>query len=143
MKKRTWAIAAFLMVIASPLAHGQPNTENKWHWIWVAPDYKKGWTTFEGDASVAMKGSRFEVTLDGVSADEQPSLKLVGTIVGKRVAATGIRLGTDASPEHYTGVIARGRTKRTDPSNGWGFDRIVLQAGPTFVGLYRDVRSTK
>jgi hypothetical protein len=141
MKKPAWAIAAILIGLVPLSVQSQPTAGIKWHWVWVKPT-RNGWTAFEGDAPVSRTGSRFEVTLDGVSAAEQPSLKLDGTIVGARVSATGTQLGTDAYPEHYTGSIERARTKLTDPSNGWGFDRITLRAGTTFVGLYRDVKST-
>jgi hypothetical protein len=129
--------------IATSHASAQPTQPGKWRWIWVAPDYRTGWRTFEGYASVKQDGQRFEVTIDGVAPDEQPSLRLVGTVIGTKITAIGTLLGTDASPERYVGSIQRERTKLTDPSNGWGSDRMVLRAGPTFIGLYRDVRSTR
>jgi hypothetical protein len=125
----------------APIAYAQFKSEKAWRWVWVVPDETKGWRTFEGDAPVEMKAGHFEVTLEGVSADWQPTLKLVGSITGKRAVATGTLLNSDASIERYIGTVERVRTAPTDPSQGWGSDRIILRAGQSFIGLYRATKT--
>ncbi len=145
MNRWTWTIASLLiwLVPVHAMAQSSPN-DAKWHWVWVRPNLPKGgWTTFQGEASVASKGSRFHVTLQGSSSDEEAGLVLDGSITGKSVRATGIEPGTDAGTWHFVGTIDRTRTKLSDPSNGWGFDIISLHGSDEFVGLYRDVRSAK
>jgi hypothetical protein len=94
--------------------------------VWVLPEPapSKGWHVFQGTASVNLVGVRLEATLDGVSPNWQPSLHLQGSIVGRNVLATGTEIGTDAAPWHCSGTYAKVRTKLSDPSNGWGSDRI-------------------
>jgi len=144
MNWRTWTIAALAIALVAPNASAQSvSPDSKWHWVWVRPKFTKGWQTFEGDAAVTMSGNRFHVTLAGSSGGEEASMKLDGSIKGKSVSAMGIEPGTDAGTWRYVGTIDRQRTKLTDPSRGWGFDIITLRSDNTFIGLYRDVRSTK
>jgi hypothetical protein len=133
------AIAAFAFTIApaQPAAH-----VSKWHWVWMMPtEEANGWLIFQGDADVKFAGRSFDVVLDGDGGPYMPSLHLSGAISGGNIEATGTMIGTDASPERYTGTVDRARTKLSDASNGWGSDRITFRAGPTFIGLYRRVRS--
>ena len=136
------AVAAILISLIPLTVQSQPTAGERWHWIWVEPS-RTGWAAIEGDAPVRRSGNRFVVTLDGAFPDRQGSLKLVGAIAGTRVSAVGTLLDTDAEPERYTGTIQRERSKLTDPANGWGSDRMMLHTGPTFVGLYRTVRSKR
>jgi hypothetical protein len=133
--KQAWLMALLVGAICASSTRAQVPSDTNWHWIRVVPDDQKGWTTAQGDAPIEMKGERFRVTLDG--------LRLVGSVTGNKVVATGVWLDTDANPEHYVGVLQRQRSTRADASNGWGSDRISLRAGPTFVGLYRAVRAPK
>lgn len=119
--------------------------EPLWHWIWVvpAPDPTKGWTTFEGVAPVTFNGTTLRANLDGKVAGWEPALEVKGEIKGKIVRAVVSRPGADAGPERYDGSLIRWRSKQTDPSGGWGEDRIWLHAGPAYLGLYRQVPPTK
>lgn len=148
MKTLACALAA-LVFASGPVSAEQQN----WKWLWVRPDEQEGWTTAKGETSVDLTRHRIDMTISARLSHEQPTLHLHGRVSGlnqvpqdgrvysSRIIATGTLLNTDARPEAYVGTLQSLRTRRSDPSNGWGSDRITLQAGSTFVTLYRRVRS--
>jgi hypothetical protein len=111
-----------------------------WHWVWLTPS-GQGWDVIEGDAVVVFAGQDFSTTLRGHSRDYEPTLLVQGRVRDGRVEARVVQMGTDASPEQYIGEIKSTRTKLSDPSNGWGDDRISLRDRSSFLGFYRSIRS--
>jgi hypothetical protein len=132
---------AAALVIAGPVRAADP----VWHWIWVtpSPNPAQGWTTFEGDASVLFNGSKFGAELNGESKGWQPKLRVRGHIKGKASEAVVTLLYSDAGTEIYRGGYWRSRSKAPDPSAAWSSDRIWLQSGPNYLGLYRQAPSSK
>ena len=135
MSSSRCAWSACILLALAPRAFAD---EHMCHWVLVEPSpiSSEGWTTFQGDAEVTVSRSHFDVVLKGASRDWQPELHLRGSIVGHSVQAVGTFEGTDEEPQRFVGAIWRERTERTDPSNGWGSDRIVLRSRAAFVGLY-------
>jgi|GEM_PF-6183081 len=139
----TIASLAIWLVPAHVSAQSGPR-DAKWHWVWVRPNLQKGgWTMDEGEASVMLKANSFHAALQRSSSDEKPEWVIDGSIQGKSVRAKGVEPGTDAGAWLFKGAIDRVRTKLSDPSNAWGRDIIALHSSDEFVGLYRDVRSSK
>lgn len=128
-------------IATASLAAG-PSAAATWHWVWVIADAKNGWQTFEGDCDVVRRGSSFQTTLNGTSPNWQPSVSIKGRLVkGGDVIAVVVLLNSDADAETYRGSMVRNRSKRSDPSAGWGYDRISLHSSSGFLGLYRSVLS--
>ena len=138
---RAFSVAGVSMLLASSALADTTN----WQWVWVLPEPNPliGWHVFQGTASVNLAGAKFEVTLDGISPNWEPSLRLRGTIIGGNVAATGVEMGTDAAPWHCSGTYGKVRTKPSDPSKGFESDRISLKCDDYFIGLYREIHSDK
>jgi len=128
-----------LTFFACRVGLAETTDEAKWRWIWVQPDYRKEWTTYQGDANLAISGSKFDVTLSVTSGPVQPSIHLVGTLSQGKAAATGTLYATDSATEKFSGEVWRALPDVFPPGNGRDSDLIVLRSGPTFIGLYRQV----
>ena len=133
-------ICVFLVALigtASPAA--ADNTLWDWLWIVPSPDPLKGWDTFTGQSNVNFDGQSLNATLEGHGNWE---LHVVGRIAGRSATVTITQGGTDANPETYAGDYVFVRARPTDPSNGWGWDRISVRNGPSYLALYRRVHSS-
>jgi hypothetical protein len=107
-----------------------------WNFIIVWPNAGTNWTVDQGIANVDLKGNKF------TASTKNGDFVLKGRISGAHVTATGTAIGTEMDPLTLHGDIQRARTRLSDPSNGWGWDRISLTApGGFYVGLNRKVRS--
>jgi hypothetical protein len=107
-----------------------------WHWIIVWPNAQTNWTVDQGIAKVDIHGDKF------TAVTKKGDFILKGSISGNRVTAVGTVIGTEVDPFTLHGDIQKVRTRLSDPSNGWGWDRISLTApGGFYVGLNRAVRS--
>ena len=136
-------ICAFLVaLIGTASSAAADNT--LWDWVWIvpSPDPLQGWDTFTGQSNVNFDGQSLNATLkvdgNGVSGD----VNLIGRITGRNATVTVIEIGTDAKPETYTGDYIFVRSKPTDPSNGWGSDRVSVRSGSSYLALYRRVHSS-
>lgn len=133
------AVLVGLLTVGCPAAADN----SSWEWLWVvpSPDPSKGWTTFTGHANVAFDGHSLNATLES-HGEWDPRLQIRGQIVGRNVTITLTEMGTDAVPTRYSGTYFPVRTRLTDPSNGWGEDRIVAQSGTSYLSLRRTVQSS-
>jgi len=113
-----------------------------WHWVWLTPS-GQGWDVIEGDAVIVFAGQNFSTTLKGHSRGYEATLLVQGRIRDGRVEASMVQMGTDASGEQYVGEMQSTRTKLSDPSNGWGDDRISLRDRSSFLGFYRSIRAAE
>jgi hypothetical protein len=113
-----------------------------WHWTWVTPT-EKGWVTVEGDAAVTLSANRFFAHLKPGAPGYSPDVRIEGRLANRKAEALVTLEGTDASPETYTGKFRSIRSKLSDPSHGWGSDRISLIAGSSFLGFYREVQAAR
>ena len=135
-RKRSVVALVALFISLIPIRAVAQEWPLDWHWIIVRPNDQKNWTVDQGTAKVELSRNGFMAnTNDG-------SFVLKGTIVGWHVTATGTTIGTDMDPIVFHGDIQSVRTRLSDPSNGWGWDRISLTSrGGFYAGLYRRVRS--
>jgi hypothetical protein len=139
-------VSLLMLAAAFPALSATPEYPLEWHWVRVEPG--AGTTPWEVQQSavarVTFSGDDFTARLfddDNKSATGDATIILKGHIAGRQVTAIEIQVGTDATPWTLHGSIVRSRTRPSDPSNGWGEDRISLGSGAEFIGLMRMVRS--
>jgi len=107
-----------------------------WHWLILWPNGESNGTIDQGTAEVRFQGRNFTASMNN------GEILLKGTISGTQVSAIETVIGTDREPFVVHGDIQKVRTRLSDPSNGWGWDRISLAApGGFYVSLFRKVRS--
>jgi hypothetical protein len=133
MKACALLLAVFGM--AAPVA--AQDYPQSWHWIVVTPNDQENWKSERGESGkIDVHGDSFSASLgDG-------DILLKGSVRNGHVIVVETLMGTDAAPMTFQGDWQRERTRLTDPSNGWGSDRISLYApGGFYIGLFRHVRS--
>jgi hypothetical protein len=125
-----------ITVVMTSVASADRDWPLEWHSMVIWPNADTNWTVDQGGAQVDIQGNKFTASM------QNGNFVLKGTISGKRVTTVATAIGTDMDPFILRGDIQRVRTRLTDPSNGWGWDRISLSApGGFYVGLNRKVRS--
>jgi hypothetical protein len=134
MKQLHASILAGLALLGA-LPSSALGEESQWHCVFLEPNFDHGWTKFEGDTAIEFVGQSFHVKFlsDAKPGQGELELDLRGTVQGRHVVATATFEGTDAGPEKFAGRLMRNRTKLSDPSNGWGNDRIFMTSGPAFI----------
>ena len=135
-----------LMTSFLPVQSAMPEYPLEWHWIHVRPGAgTEPWAVQQSAAArVTFGADGFTAYLfddNNKNAIGDATIILRGHIIGHRVTAVETLVGTDTTPWTLHGSIVHGRTRLTDPSNGWGEDRISLVSGAEFIGLTREVRS--
>jgi len=136
----------FLAASSLPGLPATPEYPLEWHWVRVAPGAGAApWEVQQSAiARVTFRGDDFTAYLfddDNKTATGEATFILKGHITSHQVTAVEEQVGTDARPWTLHGSIVRGRSRLSDPSNGWGEDRISLVSGAEFIGLTRAVRS--
>lgn len=131
--RQTFFVLLLLLLASSTSTWAE---EKEWHWVRVAPGLGQGWDVLQGTADVTFKGNEFATTLRNGADNDYREFAISGTIKGDEVVASEVRLETDANAQEYHGTIREERTSKSDASQGWGSDRIFLNSGPYFIGLY-------
>jgi hypothetical protein len=112
---------------------------DEWQWIRVSPDTtqnKIGWQVLQGKADVKILNGNISTELKYDDDRYYYHFSIGGTVKNGAIRATEIQENTDASPRVLTGTAEIVDNPKAD----WGFDRVILKDGATFVTLFRIVK---